>query len=266
MHVILSFFIYSFMGWLCECIYCGIPAKKFINRGFMAGPYCAIYGFGAVLVIFALRPFDASMILLFIMGILLTSALEYVTSYLMEVLFHTKWWDYSSYPCNLHGRICLKNSIMFGILVLVVYYGIHPSILRMIDRIPHMLQMVLSIVISVIFLYDGLMTTWTLLRKNKEFQEVEGCLQTLYEDFKTSQLHPGETLHDMIQRVLDATDADEKLLAHIEKFRSRMDILHTYHKKTQKRLSDAFPTKKETAGKNDAESIFRILSEHKKRG
>ena len=108
---ILYFFIYSFLGWVCECIYCGVPAKKFINRGFLAGPYCPIYGCGALAVIYTLTPFSDNVVILFGMGVIVTSALEYITSYMMEKLFHTKWWDYSKHPFNIHGRICLKNSV-----------------------------------------------------------------------------------------------------------------------------------------------------------
>ena len=107
MFYILCFFAYSFLGWVCECIYCSIPAKKFINRGFLEGPYCPIYGCGAMLVIYLLTPFAAKPLLLFVAGILVTSALEYITSWLMEMFFHTKWWDYSTYPFNINGRICL---------------------------------------------------------------------------------------------------------------------------------------------------------------
>lgn len=128
MELILYFFLYSFFGWLCECIYCSIPAHTFINRGFLAGPYCPIYGCGALAVLHILDPFGYSIPLMFGMGIVVTSALEYVTSWGMEVLFHTKWWDYSSYPFNIHGRVCLKNSLLFGCMVLVVYYLIHPAI------------------------------------------------------------------------------------------------------------------------------------------
>lgn len=266
MHIILSFFIYSFLGWLCECIYCGIPAKKFINRGFLAGPYCPIYGCGAIAVILLLEPFDTSFPLLFLMGIIITSALEYLTSYLMEIIFHTKWWDYSSYPYNLHGRICLKNSLLFGLMVLFVYYGIHPTIQHMIDSIPLPLQSISVIVISAIFLYDLVNTTLALLHKNKDFLEVETCMRILYDDFKHAQFHPGqERLHDMVQRVLDSTDADEILMEHIEKFKGKMEILHTHHKKTQKRLSNAFPTMKETISKLDAESAFKLLNEYRRK-
>ena len=95
MDYILYFFIYSMLGWVCECLYCGIGAKRFVNRGFLEGPYCPIYGWGALFVLYALRPFRDHIVLLFLAGMVGTSVLEYVTSYVMEKLFHSKWWDYS---------------------------------------------------------------------------------------------------------------------------------------------------------------------------
>lgn len=125
---VLYFFIYSFLGWVCECIYCGIGARRFINRGFLEGPYCPIYGWGALIVLYALEPFKNNLVLLFFAGMILTSLLEYATSVVMEKMFHSTWWDYSNRRFNLNGRICLRNSVMFGVMGVVVVRIIHPVI------------------------------------------------------------------------------------------------------------------------------------------
>ena len=96
----LYFFIYSVLGWCTETLYCRLCEGKWTNRGFLYGPYCPIYGFGGVIVVF-LSPFSYSPILIFILGFILTSMLEYITSYIMEKLFDAKWWDYSHMPFNL---------------------------------------------------------------------------------------------------------------------------------------------------------------------
>ena len=134
---ILLFFCYSFLGWCCECVYCSIPAKKFINRGFLEGPYCPIYGVGALLVISLLLPYKQHPVTLFIAGTILVTTLEYITSWLMEIMFHTRWWDYSNYRFNINGRVCLLNAILFGIMALVVCYGIHPVILDLLQKLIH---------------------------------------------------------------------------------------------------------------------------------
>ena len=136
MEHILYYFLYSCLGWVCECLYCGIPAGHFINRGFLAGPYCPIYGCGAVLVVYVLEPFQDHIVVLFLAGMILTSILEYVTSYLMEKLFHSKWWDYSNRRFNLHGRICLRNSLLFGVMGIVVVRIVHPFMASLLGRVP----------------------------------------------------------------------------------------------------------------------------------
>ena len=147
MDYVLYFFAYSFLGWVCECLYCGIPARRFINRGFLEGPYCPIYGWGALIVIFALTPLRDYPPLLFLGAMIFTSVLEYVTSWLMEKLFHSKWWDYSERPFNLNGRICLLNSFLFGVMGLVVMYVVHPFICDVFEQIPALARLITAAVL-----------------------------------------------------------------------------------------------------------------------
>ncbi len=117
------FIIYSFIGWTMEVVWNLFTDKKLVNRGFLVGPYCPIYGVGCLLLIILLGRFKSDPVLLFFMSIIVCSILEYSTSYIMEKLFKARWWDYSEYKFNLNGRICAATMIPFGILgVLVVYY------------------------------------------------------------------------------------------------------------------------------------------------
>ena len=263
MNYILYFFLYSFFGWCCECIYCSIPQKSFVNRGFLAGPYCPIYGCGALLVLHLLTPFDFNPVLLFIAGMIITSVLEYITSVLMEEIFHTKWWDYSDYPFNINGRVCLKNSFLFGILSIFVYYFVHPHIIHLVDKVPFIFQAVLSVLLSVLFLYDMVDTTRTLLRKNKDFAEIERCILELKADFKEADIFSSDKpLEESIQEVLDSTDADEILLAHIKAIH---DMIHQRRIKrlhTHQRLQKAFPNKKEPSARKRILDLFEIMHKH----
>ena len=128
MRVFLLFLCYSFLGWACETVYCSIGKRKFVNRGFLNGPLCPVYGFGALAVLYFLRPVSDNIPLLFVSGMVLTSVIEYITGYLLEKLFATKWWDYSSRRFNIHGRVCLRNSLMFGALSVVAVRVIDPVI------------------------------------------------------------------------------------------------------------------------------------------
>ena len=117
------FILYSFIGWTMEVVWNVFTDKKLVNRGFLIGPYCPIYGVGCLLLVFLLGRFKGQPVILFFMSIIVCSILEYSTSYIMEKLFKARWWDYSEYKFNLNGRICAATMIPFGILgVLVVYY------------------------------------------------------------------------------------------------------------------------------------------------
>ena len=128
----LLFLIYSAVGWLCESVYCSVPAHKFINRGFLNGPLCPIYGVGALLADALLTPVAWSLPLLFLGGAIVTSVLEYFTGWLLETLFHAKWWDYSNKKWNLHGRVCLRNSVLFGLMCVILLRVLHPLLLGLV--------------------------------------------------------------------------------------------------------------------------------------
>ncbi len=131
---ILFFFFYSIIGWIAEVIYCYIKDKKFTNRGFLFGPLCPIYGTGALSMLLTLSwckdirigNFLIGPVLVFFIGVVVCDIVEYLTSYLMEKLFHARWWDYSKKKFNLHGRICLEHSTYWGIFSIALIYLVHP--------------------------------------------------------------------------------------------------------------------------------------------
>ena len=121
----LYFIIYSFIGWLMEVICKLFEYKRFINRGFLIGPICPIYGFGVLFIILLIGNDRNDILSVFLKAILICSVLEYLTSYFMEKLFKARWWDYSDKKFNIAGRICLENALSFGIGALAVIYIIH---------------------------------------------------------------------------------------------------------------------------------------------
>lgn len=161
--VILYFIIYSFLGWCCETVYCSILQKKFVNRGFLYGPLCPIYGCGALLVLYLLRDVRASILPLFLSGMVVTTILEYLTSVLLEKLFHMKWWDYSVMPFNINGRVCLLNSCEFGALSVFVVMVLHPAVTRLVGRIPGPVQLLLAGLLSAVILTDTIYTVHGIL-------------------------------------------------------------------------------------------------------
>ncbi len=150
----LLFIIYSFVGWIVEIVYNGFVHKKFVNRGFLIGPYCPIYGFGALLVTVFLTQFRDNFIVAFVMSIFLFSILEYSTSYLMEKIFKARWWDYSEYRFNINGRICLETMIPFGLLGCFVIYVTDPLLKSLFSLMNPLFIKILAIILFVIFIAD----------------------------------------------------------------------------------------------------------------
>lgn len=126
--------VYSIIGWVYECIVESIRQKKVVNRGFLNGPYCPIYGFGALLDIVALG-WCKNPIMLFVLSAVLTCTLEYITSVVMEKLFNARWWDYYDFKFNLNGRVCLLGAFAFGTLSILLVNFIHPFFMWVTDLI-----------------------------------------------------------------------------------------------------------------------------------
>lgn len=153
-HYFLLFLIYSFLGWLIEVVNALIIEEKFINRGFLIGPYCPIYGVGALFITFLLDKYVNDVVVLFVMAVIICCALEYFTSYLMEKLFGTRWWDYSDKKFNINGRICLETAVLFGVLGLLIMYVLNPFFTNILISIPHFIIQVLFFVLLLLFVLD----------------------------------------------------------------------------------------------------------------
>ncbi|MBR3256781.1 putative ABC transporter permease [Candidatus Saccharibacteria bacterium] len=126
---IIYFFVYSFIGYIIEIIYCSIAEKRIVSRGFLFGPILPVYGFGMVAVLLATKTVRDDLVLTFLVSMLVCSTIEYFTSWLMETLFQVKWWDYSEdTKFNLNGRICLHNSLLFGIAGCLIVKQIQPIV------------------------------------------------------------------------------------------------------------------------------------------
>ena len=150
----LIFYLCSFIGYLLEVFWCYLGSKKFVNRGFLCGPVIPIYGLGAVLILFCLLRYYEDPVVVFVFGVIITSALEYFTSKKKKKIFHNKWWDYSDRKYNINGRICLQNSFAFGILSLLIIYVVTPGFYLLFSLLPFKVWTILSIVFTILFILD----------------------------------------------------------------------------------------------------------------
>lgn len=151
---IILFLLYSFIGWSIEVIRELIRNKKFVNRGFLIEPYCPIYGVGCLMIIIILNRYEKEPVILFILTLFLCSILEYFTSYIMEKIFNTRWWDYSDRKYNINGRICLETLIPFGICGIAVIYFLNPSFIFVLNKIPNTIKLWIVIPLFILFIID----------------------------------------------------------------------------------------------------------------
>ena len=168
--------IYSVIGWIYESTICSIGQRKLINRGFLNGPYCPIYGTGAVLVLLVLGRLK-NPVALFFAGAVLTCSLEYLTSWLMEKLFHARWWDYSKRKFNIGGRVCLIGAVVFGAFSVVLILVLHPAIKSLTDRLTDTALNVICAILFVGIVSDLIVTVKGLLGTHAVFAEYAVLLQ-----------------------------------------------------------------------------------------
>jgi len=150
----LLFIIYSFIGWSIEVICKKIESGKFVNRGFLIGPYCPIYGVGGVIITVFLTKYYNSPITLFVMAMFICAILEYLTSLILEKLFNARWWDYSRYKFNINGRVCMETMIPFGLLGCLIIYILNPFFINIMSSFDMKVIDVLFILFLTIFLLD----------------------------------------------------------------------------------------------------------------
>ena len=164
---LLLFYIYSFIGWILE-VFAKIKEKgKLVNRGFLIGPLCPIYGFGAVFMTIFLSSYDKNPFLLFLLAVFLCSLLEYFTSYILEIIFKARWWDYSNRKFNINGRICMATMIPFGVLALLMTYVLNPFIYDVLKNINASILNSIIIVVSIVFCADIIVSVSILFKYKK---------------------------------------------------------------------------------------------------
>lgn len=157
------FMIYSFIGYLTEITCCSINNKKLvINRGFCLGPYLPIYGSSSVIMNIFLAKYSKDIITLFVMSAFVCTLMEYMTSLILEKIFHARWWDYTEKKFNLSGRVCLENSCLFGLGGVTIVSILHPFLDELVSMIPDNILIIISIILFVIFMIDVIITVITM--------------------------------------------------------------------------------------------------------
>ena len=240
-NIISYFIIYSFFGWSLEVVYQAVEQGKFINRGFLNGPYCPIYGFGVIIVVGMLEPIKNNLIILYLGSVILTSLLELFTGFILEKIFNMKWWDYSQDKFNLHGYICLKFSLLWGVACLIVVRLIHPLIAVFVSKIPHTLGIIVISVIMLCFVSDMIFTILAIINFKKKIRILEG----ISAEMRKISDKTGEKIFDTVEEIKTRKDAlDEKrneMHKRMEELREKYKNQSEKHSFNIRRIEKSFP-------------------------
>lgn len=281
--LLLYFFIYSFLGWCTEVAYATVKERRFVNRGFLNGPWCPIYGVGVSAVVTLLDGFRDSLLLLYLSSLVLVTLIEGMTGVIMDKIFHHKWWDYTGLPLNIGGYVCLPFSIAWGAACVVIVKGIHPLIERLVGFLPEAAGAALLCVLTVCLAADVAVTTAGILKLNRRLDMLERIGAELHEisDRMGANIHENvmdamekaEALEDVAQarkEQLDALsgEARERLDLLSGETRERYDILRQRYAEltgatlqASRRLVRAFPRMESRRHKELLDELKRRLEE-----
>ena len=211
-HILAFFLIYSCLGWCVEVVYAAATTGQLVNRGFLNGPVCPIYGFGMILVLFFLTPLEDDLLLLYLGGVILPSALELVGGWALYKLYRTRWWDYTDKPFNIGGYVCLEFSLMWGVGAMVMVKVIHPTIAALVNIIPPLVGFVLMCLLYAVYASDVVATAIAASDLARELDALEKVADSMHavSDAMTEIL--GTTALDMDQK-MDESRLQLKLAA-----------------------------------------------------
>lgn len=254
----LWFLFYSFAGWVYESILCSITEQKWVDRGFLYGPLCPIYGSGAVLILLALGRLTNPLVL-FLSGMTLCSILEYAVSWLMEKLFHARWWDYSHMRFQLNGRICLLGAVVFGLFAMVLVLWIHPAVYRMTLLIPDLWIYLSSGFLAAAVITDTAVTTVRTLEMNHKLQEIQNALNGFLEESreKVKELKGAASLErirafraNLLESFESSRFCSDRIRTLLQKRSSQESrFLRTFPRMHSIRYAEAFQKLREAAAK-----------------
>ena len=234
----LIFILFSFIGWICEVIYVGVTsAHKFVNRGFLHGPICPVYGFGGVVILMLPPSLYATWIPLFLASMILCTTVEYFVSWLMEKLFHTRWWDYSHYKIQLNGRICLLNSILFGFLGVVVIHFVYPLMTDLLNSLGQTWISISGMIILAVLSVDIFFTVRKLVDFANVMKKLKDFGETLNSHYGQEEWFKKDSFMDMINSVIERADNrkeefSQKILEKIDKVQNlRLPSVESFLKK-----------------------------------
>lgn len=231
---LLYFFTYGFLGWCIEVAFAAVKNRQFVNRGFLNGPLCPIYGIGVSAVVLVLDPYKDNLAILYVTSAVLVTVLEYVTGALLEKLFHHKWWDYSKMPWNIKGYVCILFSLIWGAACVVIVKLIHPLIHRLLSFIPTVAGVIFLALLCAGLTADLCVTVAGILKWNRQLDAMEEMAEKLH--VLSEQI--GENIY---KNMMINIEIQEEAKKKAEELKVRYDEMIEKQSRIGKRLLKAFP-------------------------
>ena len=270
-YIMLYFFVYGFLGWCTEVAFAAVKEQRFVNRGFLNGPICPIYGVGVSAVVFFLTPYNNNLIILYIASVIIVTVIEGLTGWIMDVIFHNKWWDYSDMPLNIGGYVCLTFSLIWGVACVAIMKFIHPLIHKVLTFIPHTIGIIIIVILTAALIADLWVTVSAILKFNRHLEGMERIAKELHEI--SDQI--GD---DISEKVFLALEIQNNNALELREFKMEKEEEHKYRiEELKKRYNDivgqipantfrlvkAFPKMQSRIHNTQFESFRRIKDEIK---
>ncbi len=227
--IVFYFFLYSFLGWAMESVYLSIGQRKIVNTGFLYGPFCPIYGFGAVVLYILLIPLHGKSLAIFSVGFIVLSIWEYFVGYLLEKIFKTKYWDYSNNKFNINGRVCLLNSIYWGFLSVFFIEIWNPWVEMQFSKLTINVMIYVDSILIIYMLIDFILSAIKATNLRKRISKLIKLGESLKERLEELKKSSSEKQKVALQNIIDDLKLKQK----------------RYKEKTDKqieKLKNAFPT------------------------
>lgn len=261
--LLMYFFIYGFIGWCLEVCYNAVELGEWSNRGFLNGAICPIYGVGVVVILYLLEPISEFGPLLFLGGVVLCSAIELMTGYIMEKIFQQRWWDYSAERFNLKGYICLKFSLYWGIGVVFIVKLVHPSIQRFVDWIPYEVGVGILVFAGLIFVLDAVDTFRTVVGINRELATIHEAASVIRKvsDGISEKLFEGtiKAVEEKEEAELQMALGRAELETKATELKELAEDMARKLKRGQNRMLRAFPNMRSTRYETDMAAVRELI-------
>ncbi|SEQ04371.1 Uncharacterized membrane protein [Treponema bryantii] len=250
----LIFIMFSMVGWISEVLYVGIfHEHKFVNRGFLYGPLCPVYGFGGIVILLLPAKLYSTWIPLFFASMILCTIVEYFVSWFMEKMFHTRWWDYSHYKFNINGRICLLNSVLFGFLGLGVIRFVYPQMLHFLTWLGDFVVMISADAIGVFLTIDIFLTVRKLVDFSATMEKIKVFGESLRDHYGNETWFRSENIEEMLASVKEYAAISKDQIS--QSILDKIDRIQNARHAAAESFMAHFPTMKSIQYKDELEHL-----------